>query len=589
MEEEKKAPKKDIRRAVQIFSFIQPYKWYFIGGALLLAITSALFMLLLGVTGEMANVAVGKGRYDFTINQYGLLLLGLIVAQGILSYFRTVSFAIVSEKGMATVRKRVYDKLITQELSFVEQSRVGELTSRITTDVEQLQSAFSITLAEFLRQVIILIIGVAVLGYLTPQLSLVMLSTFPIVVISAFFFARYVRKLSKQRQDALGDSNVVLEESLHSFAVVKSFANEWYESLRYGGSVDKVVNISLQFAKIRGLFFIFIITVLFGGIFFILWKGATMVAAGEMNIGDLLSFIMYTGVIGGAIAGLGNLYTQLMTAVGASERVLDILDRPVELPASRMEIPKDQILNGSIQFDKVHFSYPSRKEISVLNGISFEVAAGKKIALVGQSGSGKSTIAKLLQGFYELNKGTIFLDGKPLTEFDPRAYRGQMAYVPQEVLLFGGSIRENIMYGNTEATEEEVIAASKQSNSWEFISSFPDGLDTLIGDRGIKLSGGQRQRVAIARAILRDPSILILDEATSSLDAESEKLVQDALNNLMKGRTSLIIAHRLATIREVDQILVLEDGNIVESGTHDTLVEAENGIYSKLAKLQFDQ
>jgi len=581
--------KKDIKRAVRIFSFIKPYKWYFIGGTILLTLTSALFMLLLGLTGEMANTAVGEGRFDFNLNQYGILLIVLIVAQGIFSYFRTVSFAIVSEKGMAAVRKQVFDKLMTQELSYVEQSRVGELTSRITTDVEQLQSAFSITLAELLRQIIVLVIGVGVLAYLTPALSLVMLSTFPLVVVSAFFFARYVRKLSKERQNLLGDSNVVIEESLHSFAVVKSFANEWYESMRYGKSVDQVVDVSLKFAKIRGLFFIFVITVLFGGIFFILWKGATMVAAGDMIIGDLLSFIMYTGVIGGAIAGLGNLYTQLMTAVGASERVLDILDRPIELPAKRLEIPENEMLKGEIVLDHVRFSYPSRKEVTVLDDISFKIKKGQKMALVGQSGSGKSTIAKLLLGFYKVDDGAILFDEKNIQSFDPRSYRMQMAYVPQEVLLFGGSIRENILYGRTDATEEEIIKAAQQSNCWEFISTFPEGLDTVIGDRGVKLSGGQRQRVAIARAILKDPKILLLDEATSSLDAESEKLVQEALNNLMVGRTSIIIAHRLATIRDVDRILVMDKGKIVESGTHTELTERDKGIYKNLAKLQFDQ
>jgi ABC-type multidrug transport system fused ATPase/permease subunit len=589
MSKEKDQTKKDIKRAIRIFSFIKPYKWYFISGALLLTVTSALFMLLLGVTGEMANAAVGEARFDYTLDQYGLFILVIVIIQGVFSFLRTVSFAYVSEKGMAEVRKQVFDKLITQELNYIEQSRVGELTSRITTDVEQLQSAFSITLAEFLRQVIVLVIGVFVLAYLTPKLSLVMLSTFPVVVIAAFFFARFVRKLSKERQELLGESNVVLEEALHSFAVVKSFANEWYESLRYGSSVDKVVDVSLKFAKVRGLFFIFVITVLFGGIFFILWKGASMVAAGEMAIGDLLSFIMYTGVIGGAIAGVGNLYTQLMTAVGASERVLDILDRPVELIPERVEVSQADMVEGEIRMEDVHFAYPSRKEVQVLDGISLSIPKGNKVALVGQSGSGKSTIAKLILGFYNVDEGKVWVDDRDLSTFDPRVYRSQVAYVPQEVLLFGGTIKENILYGDTSASDEEVIEAARKSNSWEFISSFPEGLDTVIGDRGIKLSGGQRQRIAIARAILRDPAILILDEATSSLDAESERLVQEALNNLMEGRTSLIIAHRLATIREVDQIYVLEDGKVVEQGRHEELVSHADGIYHNLAKLQFDQ
>jgi ABC-type multidrug transport system fused ATPase/permease subunit len=580
--------KKDVKRAVKIFSFIKPYKWHFIGGSILLVITSALFMLLLSMAGEMANTAVGKGRFPITLNQYGILIIVIVVAQGLLSYFRTVAFAYVSEKGMSTVRKQVFDKLITQDLNYIEQSRVGELTSRITTDVEQLQSAFAVTLAEFLRQIVILIVGIGVLAYLTPQLSLIMLSTFPIVVIAAIFFARYVRKLSRERQDLLGESNVIIEEAMHSFAVVKSFANEWFESIRYGNSVDKVVNVSLRFARIRGLFFIFMISVLFGGIFFILWKGAVLVSEGSMNIGDLFTFIMFTGVIGGAIAGLGNLYTQLMTSVGASERVLDILERDQEVKIQLVDLSEADKIRGDIRLTDLEFSYPSRPEVKVLDGISFSVDRGQKVALVGQSGSGKSTIAKLLLGFYQDEKNHILIDGKPLSSYDASIYRRQLAYVPQEVLLFGGTIKENILYGKTDATDEEVMDAAERSFCWEFIQKFPDGLDTVVGDRGIKLSGGQRQRVAIARAILRNPAILILDEATSSLDAESESKVQDALNNLMKGRTSIIIAHRLATIREVDCIYVLDKGRIVEEGSHNNLLEDTAGIYANLAKLQFD-
>lgn len=579
--------KRDVRKALQIFEFIRPFKWYFIGGTILLVITSGLFMLLLSITGEMANVAVGKGRFDISLNEYGIIILVVIVIQGLFSYLRTVSFAVVSEKGMAEVRKRVFGKLITQNLNFVEQSRVGELTSRLTTDVEQLQNAFSVTLAEFLRQIVVLVIGIGVLGYLTPTLSLTMLTTFPVVVVAAFFFAKYVRKLSKERQDLLGGSNVIVEEALHSFAVVKAFANEWYESLRYSNSVNKVVDISLRFAKIRGLFFIFVITVLFGGIFFILWRGAILVSSGAMNIGDLFTFIMFTGVIGGAIAGLGNLYTQLMTSVGASERVLDILNQDQEVELQKANVSQEDTIKGNVLINHLTFSYPSRPEVKVLKGVDLSVEKGQTIALVGQSGSGKSTIAKLLLGFYPSN-GQIKIDDKPLSEYNITNYRQQIAYVPQEVLLFGGTIRENILYGRTDASEEELIEAARQSYCLEFIDQFPDGLDTIIGDRGIKLSGGQRQRVAIARAMLRNPAILILDEATSSLDAESESRVQDALNNLMKGRTSIVIAHRLATIKEVDRIYVLENGKIVESGSHLDLIDNTNGIYSNLAKLQFN-
>ena len=547
-------------------------------------------MIFPGAAGEMTNVAIGKPKYNtgFTVSDFGWLFLIILVVQGVLSYLRTVAFAVVSEKGMADLRKDLYEKIISQSISFYEQRRVGELTSRITTDVEQLQSAFSITLAEFLRQVVLLIAGVIIIAVLTPKLSLLMLLSFPPIVILAVVFGKYIRKLSKRRQDELAETNTIVEETLQSFSVVKSFANEWFEALRYGKSIDKVVDISMQFAKVKGLFFIFIITFLFGGIFFILWRGALMVEAGMMEPGDLFSFIIYTGILGGAIASFGNLYTQMAQAVGSTERIVDILNSNPEIQVTGSQSLTKAPLKGNIKFENVFFSYPSRSEVEVLKGINMEIHTGQKVALVGQSGSGKSTIVQLLLKFYHTDTGSITIDGKELKHYDSTAYRKNVGIVPQEVILFGGSIRENISYGKIGATDEEIIDAAQKANAWEFISSFPDGLDTIVGERGIRLSGGQRQRIAIARAILKDPAILILDEATSSLDAESERVVQEALEFLMKGRTSLIIAHRLATIREADHIYVLDKGVIVESGKHEDLVKLEDGFYNKFAKLQFD-
>jgi len=399
-------------------------------------------------------------------------------------------------------------------------------------------------------------------------------------------FGRYIRKLSKKRQDQLAKTNTIVEETFQNFSVVKAFANESFETKRYGASIWEMVKISLSFAKIRGLFFAFIIFLLFGSILFILWRGAFMVQEGEMDAGTLLSFVIYTVMIGGAIASLGNLYTTIAGALGATERVKEILDRDVELlPAS--ERPALD-LEGKIDFYNVHFTYPSRPEIEVLQGIDMHVASGEKVALVGQSGSGKSTIIRLLMNFYNLNDGKLLIDDKEISEYDLGAYRHNLGIVPQEVILFGGTIRENLLYGKPEASEEEVIQAAKQANCWEFISGFPEGLETVVGERGIKLSGGQKQRVAIARAILKDPAILLMDEATSSLDAESEKVVQEAMDKLMEGRTSIIIAHRLSTIRDVDRIYVIEDGKIAETGTHDELTQKEDGLYKNLARLQFD-
>jgi ATP-binding cassette subfamily B protein len=587
--EDTRLTKERIRATIGIFRFIRPYLGSFIVGLLLLVLSSLTFMVFPGAAGEMANTANGEPRFEnVTIEQFGILFLVLLVVQGVFSYFRTILFAKVSEKGMADVRKAVYGKLITQDIPYFESKRVGELTSRITTDVEQLQNAFSITLAEFVRQLVVLISGIAIIAWLTPRLSLVMLLTFPVVVIVAFVFGRYIRKISRKRQDSLAETNTIVEETFQSFSVVKSFANEWLEAIRYGKSVDKVVKISLRFARLRGLFFIFIITILFGAIFFILWQGAKMVESGEIPVGDLFSFILYTGIIGGAIGGLGNLYTALTSAMGATERVQDILNRKTEVDVEKTELLPEERFDGAITYRGVEFAYPSRKDVEVLKGIDMHIQAGQKVALVGGSGAGKSTIIQLLLQFYQVDKGQILVDGKDIYDYDLSKYRLNIATVPQEVILFGGTIRENILYGKPGATEEEIIRAARQANAWNFIQSFPDGLDTIVGDRGIKLSGGQRQRVAIARAILRDPAILLLDEATSSLDAESEKLVQEALDNLMEGRTAIIIAHRLATIRNVDCIYVIDEGVIVEQGTHEELSMMEDGLYNALAKLQFE-
>ncbi|MCL4118273.1 UNVERIFIED_CONTAM: hypothetical protein GTU68_012278 [Idotea baltica] len=513
-------------------------------------------------------------------------MFGLLAARALLSFVQTMLFANVSEKGMADVRKDLYSRLISQPMDYFEQYRVGELTSRITADVEQLQSVFSVTLAEFIRQILILLFGISFLAYFMPQLFLVMLLIIPVVVVMAMVFGRYIKKLSKKRQDQLAKTNTIVDETFQNFSIVKAFANELFETKRYGGAVDKMVGISLSYARIRGLFFAFIIFLLFGSILFILWRGALMVQSGDMEAGNLLSFVVYTVMIGGAIASLGSLYTTIAGGLGATERVKEILGRGTELDINAQR--SDLKLNGNVSFNNVHFTYPSRPDVSVLEGINLKVNAGEKIALVGQSGSGKSTIVRLLMRFYALNSGKIQIDGKDLEDYQVGDYRHNLGVVPQEVILFGGSIRENLLYGKPDATESELEEAAKKANCWEFISKFPDGFDTLVGERGVKLSGGQKQRIAIARTILKDPVILLLDEATSSLDAESERVVQEAMDVLMEGRTSIIIAHRLSTIRDVDRIYVMNEGQIVEEGTHEELVNIEDGYYRKLAKLQFD-
>lgn len=585
-EKTKRITLQQLKEVKGMLSFIRPYRWYFIGGLILLFFGSLTFMAFPYLAGELADVATGTSKLGMDLNQIGLVLIVILLLQGVMSYLRVIWFAVVSERGVADVRSSIYQKLIGLPVYFFERNRVGDLTSRISEDVNRLSSVFSNTLAELIRQVLILITGIVFLMVTTPRLSLTMLATFPVIVVGAMFFGRFVRNLSRSRQKSLANTNTVVEETLQNINTVKAFTNETFEYNRYKTEMGHVVKTSLQLAKYRAAFATFIIVVLFGVIFFILWYGAKMVQNHEMTIGQLVSFISYTAIIGAAIGSLGNFYTEIVTALGGTERIREILNETVEVNVP-VEVTRKKV-EGHIRFEDVYFEYPSRPDMPVLRGIDLDIKPGQKIALVGQSGSGKSTIVSLLMRLYPWQKGKITLDGQDISEMDLSAYRSVYAIVPQEVLLFGGTIRENILYGHPGASEDELMSAARTSNSLDFIQSFPQGFDTIVGERGIKLSGGQRQRIAIARAVLRNPDVLILDEATSSLDAESEKVVQEALERLLEGRTAIIIAHRLATIRNVDCIYVLEDGKIVEKGTHDELSLEEDGLYAALAKLQFD-
>ena len=588
-DEKVKFDRENFRESLKIFRYLKPYRIGFVVGMFLLFVSSMVFMVFPGLSGEMVDIAQGNGQYGIDLTQVGWVLVIVLFAQGFVSYTRVVLFANVSERAIRDLRKDLYNKLITLNIEFYEKNRIGELVSRLTSDVERLYSTFSITLAEFFRQVIILVVGVGFLVYNTPALAKVMLLTFPIIVVGGFFFGRYIRRLSKQRQQDLADANVILSETTQNIQSVKAYTNEKFESNRYNNALESLLKIALKFAQGRAMFSVYIVSVIFGALFYIVYQGAVLLQNGEITVGQLISFFMYTGIIGAAIAGLGNFLTEILGALGATERIREILDTPSEVELTALDSKTDRLkLYGEVEFRDVQFHYPTRTDIEVLHGLNLKIEAGKKIALVGASGAGKSTILQLLQRFYDIQKGDILVDGKSIFEYPIEQYRYNLGLVPQEVLLFGGSIRENLLYGKPDATEAELIEAAKQSNSWEFISLFPEGLDTTVGERGVKLSGGQKQRIAIARAILRNPSILLLDEATSALDAESEQVVQDALNNLMQGRTSLIIAHRLATIRDADQIYVVDKGQIIEQGTHDELTMLKEGVYSSLAKLQFD-
>jgi ABC-type multidrug transport system fused ATPase/permease subunit len=583
--DKRKLDRAGLKKVLSIFRFVKPYRFQYGIGFVFLILSAGTTMSFGLLIGQITSVIQGKS--DFTLNQVTLFFVGVLVAQAIFSFFRIYLFSQVSERAMADVRQATYSKIITLPIPFFEQRRVGELTSRISSDISQLQDVLTLTLAELFRQIATLLIGTGIIFYVSWKLTLFMLGTFPVIIVAAIVFGKFIRSLSKQAQDQLATANVIVEETLQSVNIVKAFTNERLEIGRYGSALQRVVATALRAATFRGIFVSFVIFALFGGIIGVVWYGGSLVLDNQMPFADLLTFLVYTMFIGGSVAGMGDLYAQLQKTVGASERILEILGEDSEITPSE-ESPLFVPVHGHVQFNDVAFSYPTRPDVAVLKGISLDVAAGHKIALVGQSGAGKSTIVQLLMRYYNLSNGSITIDGRDLSNFNITDLRKNIAVVPQEVMLFGGTIIENIKYGKVNATDAEVREAARKANALAFVESFPEGFETVVGERGVKLSGGQRQRIAIARAILKDPAILILDEATSSLDAESERLVQEALDELMQNRTTIIIAHRLATIRKVDTIYVIREGQIVETGTHDELATQENGVYANLVKLQFE-
>jgi len=582
----KKITRQGLNRLLRLFRFIKPQRWTFAAGLLFLilsSVTTLIFPMLLGDLLDSATL----GSMD-RINQLGLVLLGLFLVSSLFSYFRILLFAIVTERTLALIRQTTYNHLIKLPMSFFSTRRVGELNSRISADVALLQETFTTTLAQFIRQVITIFGGIALLVVISSKLTLFMLLLVPLAAFLAWTFGTYIRKLSKKTQQKIAESNTIVEETLQAIANVKAFANEAFEIFRFRKKTDEVVVVALKGARWRALFISFITFALFGSITAVIWYGVYLVNHGEgLTSGDLLKFVLYSVFIGGSITGMAELYSQIQKSIGATENLMDILEEQAEPLLSGKE-DVSGCCTGPVTFRNVSFFYPSRKDVSVLRDINLQVNKGEQVALVGPSGSGKTTITALLMRFYEPVAGNILIDGRDIREFDLTELRSHMAIVPQEVLLFGGTIRENIEYGKPGAGEAEILKAAEQANAMEFIKNFPEGLETLVGERGVQLSGGQRQRIAIARAILKDPAILILDEATSSLDAGSEKLVQEALEKLMKGRTSFVIAHRLSTIHKADRIIVIDKGEVKESGTHEELIAQPESIYRRLNELQIE-
>lgn len=579
----KKISKSALKEALKLYAYIRPYQGRFIVGMVFLLLSSAANLVFPKLLGDLVD-AVGDDNYREAIGNVGRLLLLVLGAQALFSFFRIILFVQVTEKALAGLRQATYRHLIQLPMSFFNNRRVGELNSRISADISLLQETFTTTLAEFLRQMLIIVGGISLLAITSWKLTLFMLAILPPVIIITVIFGKFIRRYAKTVQEKVADSQVIVDETLQGIFNVKSFVSEAFEVLRYRDRTNEAARAGIKGGLYRAAFASFIVFGLFGALVAVIWQGSTMIATGELQTGQLFAFIIYSGFIGGSIGGLADVYSRIQKAVGAAESLLGIFDETPE-PLD-LDVKNEHRLEGEINVRDLHFAYPSRPDITVIKGVDFIAKPGDRVAIVGASGGGKSTLVSLLLQLYRNYEGQILFDGTEARDQSLQSIRASIGVVPQEVLLFGGSIKENILYGKPDASIDEVMEAAKKAFAHEFITAFPEGYDTLVGERGVQLSGGQRQRIAIARMMLKDPAILLLDEATSALDSESEHMVQKALEILMEGRTSIVIAHRLSTIRNADRILVMQDGKIVESGTHAELLNVENGIFREYADMQ---
>ena len=573
-----------------ILGYLMREKAVFIPSLIALFVTAGLSLafpwFLKELVGNPVDAFRGQGHVDpqkvlEQSNAVALKLLAALALQAFIGFFRVQGFIRSGESALNRLRRDLFAHLTRLPLPYFQEQRAGALSSRVAADLSVVRDTLLNTVPQAVRQSVVLVGGVIVIFISSWKLSLIMLASVPVVVLAIALFGRRVRQHSKEAQDSLAEAGTVIEETVQGIADVKSYTNEPLEESRYGASLESFLAVTLKGAKFRAAFLSFIILALFGAITFVTWHGARMLANGEITMSNFAAFILFSIFVGASLGSFPEIISQLQQTSGATERLRELLNTPPE----RIDGDPFTKLGGSLAFEGLSFRYPSRPDVLVLDGLDFSIEPGQRVALVGPSGAGKSTVFSLILGFNNPESGRITFDGIPAESIALKAIRSQLAIVPQEIMLFGGTIRENIEYGKPGASQEEIENAARQANAHDFIAALPQGYDTVVGPRGTKLSGGQRQRVAIARAILANPRILLLDEATSSLDAESERLVNEALERLMAGRTSLVIAHRLSTVRDADRLLVFNHGRIVESGTHDELI-GRNGTYRLLVDNQ---
>ncbi|AZZ35427.1 ABC transporter permease [Bdellovibrio sp. qaytius] len=569
----------------RIFSLINLERTTLSWGLFFLAVSSVAGLIYPQfVRWLVDNVLTAK---DYTLlNQVVLGLFVALAVSMIAGNVRYYLFTLSGERIVLKLREQLYRSILKQDITFFDFNRTGELMSRLSSDATTLQNTVSVNISQGLRNLAQVIGGFAFMFYTSWKLSAVLLIIIPPVAGMAFFFGRKIRALSKNFQATLADSSIVAEETISGVRTVKSFVQETNEVNRYEGALTSALSIARQRIRVIAEFMTFAMVLGVTAICFVLWFGGREVIAGSLTSGELVQFLLYLFVVAIGVGSLGSLWGDLMAGVGASQRIFEIIEREPAFADTGRTLPT---VRGEVEFSHVRFSYPTRSDVEVLTDLSFKISAGQVIAFVGMSGGGKSTIASLIPRFYDPTGGTIRFDGEPITELKASWLREQIGIVSQEPILISSTIEENIRYGKPEATDAEVLEAAKSANTLEFINKFPDGFKTRVGERGIQLSGGQKQRVAIARALLKNPKLLILDEATSNLDTASEHLVQDALKILMKGRTTMIIAHRLATVKDADSIFVISGGSILQTGRHEELAADKDGLYFKLLQRQFNE
>jgi len=575
-------------RWTRLFGYLRPY-WLRLSLAIVAVLASAglglIFPAVIGGVGEIPGIldSVLEQNNQQLLNNITIMLLGVFLLYAFTSFIQTYNLNYVGERIVVDLRKQLYAQLQSMSLGFFTERRVGELVSRMSSDVTAMRSVMTNNITTLLQQGLTMIGAMIIMFVINWRLSLFIIGIIPVIMALGAAFGFFLRRFSTEVQDQIATSTTVAEEALQNVREVKSFVREGYEVQRYDSAIDRAFAAAMKMLRVRSVFSPLIAFLGFGGLTLILWFGGQEVIAGRLTGGELVAFLIYGLTIAASLGALVGLYSAFQEALGATKRVFQILDMTPNIQ-DRQNATELNAVEGRIQFENVDFTYDGRQE--VLQNINLDIAPGEIVALVGPSGAGKSTMFNLIPRFYDVTSGKLSVDGLDVQDVTQKSLRSQIGIVPQETLLFGGTIRENILYGRLDATEEQMIDAAKAANAHEFIDALPDGYETIVGERGIRLSGGQRQRVAIARAILKDPRILLLDEATSSLDNESENLVQEALSRLMQNRTTVIIAHRLSTIRVAHRIAVLDEGQIIELGTHDELMR-ESGLYAKLYEMQF--